>query len=119
MKLKPPATNPSSSRWLVASSAVQPNTLPPRHSGATRKGDWPSCRFSMRSLLIFVVGPDRAQLVHRRDAVGDLHQGRRLLHEPGIARPPRNHHRDIEVERGEALAQHPGLAGQLRGEIAP
>ena len=47
MKLKPAATKASSKAKEVASSAVQPNTLPPKASGAICKDDWPSLRFSI------------------------------------------------------------------------
>ena len=49
MKLKPAPTKPSSSLNDIASSAVQPNTLPPNMSGATSIADLPSLRFSIGS----------------------------------------------------------------------
>src|SRR5688572_25434947 len=60
--------------------------------------------------------PERIELGHAR---GDLRQRRTFLLEPGRPRPPHVHHRDIEIERRESLAQHPGLARSLRREIAP
>ena len=47
MKSSPASSARSSSRNDVSSSAVQPNTLPPRQSGATRRSERPSCRLSM------------------------------------------------------------------------
>ena len=47
MKLKPAATNASSSSNEIASSAVQPKTLPPKVIGQTCSEDWPSWRFSI------------------------------------------------------------------------
>src|SRR5690349_10709277 len=49
IRLKPEATKASSSRNDIASSAVQPNTLPPNANGATSKPVLPSLRFSMSS----------------------------------------------------------------------
>src|SRR5580698_8310124 len=51
MKSNPAATYSSRIRNEVASSAVQPKTFPPRHSGAVCMADWPSLRFSTGRLL--------------------------------------------------------------------
>src|SRR3954453_16749249 len=45
MKSKPAATNASSRANEVFSSAVQPNTLPPKQNGATCRSERPSRRF--------------------------------------------------------------------------
>jgi hypothetical protein len=45
IRLKPAPTNASSRANDVASSAVQPNTLPPNASGATSNPVMPSLRF--------------------------------------------------------------------------
>src|SRR5512140_1859514 len=47
MKLKPASSHASSSENDVASSAVQPNTLPPKHSGETFRGERPSVLYSI------------------------------------------------------------------------
>src|SRR5580658_10926676 len=47
MKLSPAATNASSTAKDALSSAVQPKTLPPRHSGATCKAERPRGRSCM------------------------------------------------------------------------
>src|SRR5690606_27362927 len=51
MALKPRSTKRSSSLNEVASSAVQPKTLPPSTSGAISRPERPSVRFSMVSYL--------------------------------------------------------------------
>src|SRR5215211_524881 len=52
MKLKPAATKASSSSNDRCSSAVQPNTLPPKHSGSTFRPEWPSSRASIAGRLL-------------------------------------------------------------------
>ena len=47
MRLKPAATNVSSKRNEVASSAVQPKTFPPNASGATSSPEAPIVRVFM------------------------------------------------------------------------
>src|SRR5262249_17896443 len=47
MKEKPASTKASRMRCEVASSAVHPNTLPPKAIGANSIPDLPSLRFSM------------------------------------------------------------------------
>src|SRR6185369_15387873 len=49
MKLKPASSHASSSENDVASSAVQPNTLPPKHSGETCRAERPRVRYCMAS----------------------------------------------------------------------
>ncbi len=44
MKLQPASSQASSSEKLVASSTVQPNTLPPKASGETCSPELPSAR---------------------------------------------------------------------------
>ena len=51
MKFRPPSTRVSSRRWLVGASAVQPNTLPPKHSGGTWRPERPTLRYSIVELL--------------------------------------------------------------------
>src|SRR6185503_20948367 len=50
MNEKPASTKASSSLCEAASSAVQPNTLPPKAMGANSMPDLPSLRFSMVTL---------------------------------------------------------------------
>src|SRR5579864_7380474 len=52
MNETPASTNASSNRCEVASSAVQPNTLPPKAMGANSIPDLPSLRFSMMSSCV-------------------------------------------------------------------
>src|SRR5215831_5793849 len=52
MALKPAPTKASSSRKDIASSVVQPNTLPPNMSGAIAICDFPSLRFSIASFPV-------------------------------------------------------------------
>src|SRR5262249_6591232 len=47
MKEKPASTKASRIRCEIASSAVQPNTLPPKAIGANSMPDLPSLRFSI------------------------------------------------------------------------
>src|SRR5271168_4503176 len=51
MKLSPASTKASSNRNEVGSSAVQPNTFPPRASGAISILDFPSLRFFICCIL--------------------------------------------------------------------
>src|SRR4051794_3359824 len=51
MRLNPASTKASSRRNAVASSAVQPNTLPPKASGPTAIPEPPSVRIFMFHLL--------------------------------------------------------------------
>src|SRR5215207_9290402 len=51
MKLNPASRKASSSRNEVASSTVQPKTLPPKQRGETRRSDRPSRRISIACLL--------------------------------------------------------------------
>src|SRR6186713_1648721 len=66
MKEKPASTKASSSLCDVASSAVQPNTLPPKAMGANSRLDLPSLRFSMLMLLASCSSPAIAGEVARR-----------------------------------------------------
>jgi hypothetical protein len=54
MKFMPASTQASSRRNDIASSTVQPNTLPPRQSGETWRPERPSARYddvSIKGLL--------------------------------------------------------------------
>jgi len=55
MKLNPSATKASSKAKEVASSAVHPNTLPPKHSGDIMISVRPSRRIVMTSSLSVIV----------------------------------------------------------------
>src|SRR5579875_3019670 len=56
MKFNPASAKASNKRNEVASSMVQPNTLPPKHSGVTCNGDLPS-------VLVFIISPVRRRCV--------------------------------------------------------
>src|SRR5580658_8409893 len=62
MKLRPAAIMASSTLNDAASSAVHPNTLPPRHRGATCKRERPRVRSCM----------DNSDLIGQRDDHGTL-----------------------------------------------
>src|SRR5882762_8641768 len=62
MRLKPAATNASSSLNEVGSSAVQPKTLPPKANGATSSPDLPSPRFIISTLTRACGKPLRVSL---------------------------------------------------------
>src|SRR5438128_9349812 len=62
MNEKPESTKASSSLCDVASSAVQPNTLPPKAMGANSIPDLPSLRFSMVLLFLLLRGGARCRV---------------------------------------------------------
>src|SRR5689334_5818028 len=64
MKLKPSARKASSKAKEVASSAVHPNTLPPKHSGDTMISVRPSRRIVMASSLCVIVETSRVEALY-------------------------------------------------------
>src|SRR5258706_12497999 len=70
MKLKPAAKKASIRRCEVASSAVQPNTLPPSASGANSRPDWPSLRLSMSNSQGYLPGDNDASRGRTPEARG-------------------------------------------------
>src|ERR1700741_3959192 len=88
----PAATQASSSLNDVASSAVQPNTLPPNISGGSSMPDRPSWRVSINTSLFF---PSYAP----EQAVGAFHEvGQVLADRPRIV-PLADRHERNALER--------------------
>src|SRR5579871_7040469 len=91
MKEKPASTKASSSLCEVASSAVQPNTLPPKAMGANSRPDLPSLRFSMTSSWY--------RKLLRGGALGGIH---RAVREGRVGRPG-----ERDAELGQRLVHAP------------
>src|SRR3569832_152895 len=65
MKLKPASTHASRIENDVRSSAVHPNTLPPRQMGETERAERPRGRYCMRTILGADTESDTADTSHR------------------------------------------------------
>src|SRR5262245_22214612 len=75
MQPKPAATKPSSSLKEVAASAVQPNTLPPKISGAISSPEFPSLRLSILFPVRGPIMPDHADDERRGRGAWQLWHG--------------------------------------------
>src|SRR5690242_9921231 len=95
MNEKPASTKASSSLCEVASSAVQPNTLPPNAIGANSRPDLPSLRFSMIYSFGWITG---AGLLGS-GALGGIHCA---VREGRVGRPG-----ELDAELGQGLVHAP------------